>query len=308
MSDKEYLILRYSLVEESQKSIESKPIPKIKGEAILPAIETDRELKNSGVLYSVLAFHSLKPSYGYDYPENRIYLGKIAKLKKQQTGERVPGDIVEFEHDNWIPLTVVIDVATQHIFVRKDWRFGTPEHIARSLQMAFTEPVLSVYNHRIFIEGKSEASTFWNIVESKSKIYRLDFKLISPNILDTNQKARDALKSLKEVFGQEEIDITLKNEAGELKIPDEPVSNYLEYIAEGEGSWSVVTEGDRGGKKAHSSNENIDTVVLPELDSETVDDSQMQLGQQPNIERPDNYEEANLGSEIYATIKDMEKD
>ena len=308
MSEKEYLALRYSLVEESQKSIESKPIPNIKGEAILPAIEADREFKNNGALFSVLGFHSLKPSYGYDYPENRLYLGKIAKLKKQQTGERVPGDIVEFEHDNWIPLTVVIDVVTQHIFVRKDWRFGTPEHIARSLQMAFTEPVLSVYNHRIFIEGKSEASTFWNIVESKSKIYRLDFKLISPNILDTNQKARDALESLKEVFGQEEIGITLKNEAGELKIPDEPVSNYLEYIAEGEGSWSVVTEGDRGGKKAHSSNENIDTVALPELDSEILDDSQMQLGQQPNIERPDNYEEANLGSEIYATIKDMEKD
>jgi len=167
--------------------------------------------------------------------------------------------------------------------------------------------VLSVYNHRVFIEGKSEASTFWNIIESKSKIYRLDFKLISPNILDTNKKARDALESLKEVFGQEEIDITLKNENGDLKIPEEPISNYLEYIAEGEGSWSVVTEGDRGGKKAHSSNENIDTVNLPELDGDVVDDNQLQLDHKENDNRPRNYEEASLGAEIYATIKDMEK-
>ena len=308
MNDREYLILRYSLVEESQKSIESKPIPEIKGMAILFAIDQDREFKSNGVMYSILGFHSLEPSYGYNYPKERFYLGKIAKLKKQQTGEKVPGDIVEFEHDNWIPITVVIDVFSQHIFVRKDWRFGTPEHIARSLQVAFSEPVLSVYNHRIFVEGRSEARTFWNIVESKSKIYRLDFKLISPNILDTNQKARDALESLKEVFGQEEIDITLKNEAGELKIPEEPVSNYLEYIAEGEGTWSVVTEGERGGKKAYSSNENIDTVVLPELEGEHIDTSQMQLGQQPDVERPENYKEANLGSEIYATLRDMEKD
>jgi hypothetical protein len=308
MSDKEYLILRYSLVEESQKALDAKPIPEVKGHAILPAIEEDREFKSNGVLCSVLGFHVLKPSFGYDYPGKRFYIGKIAKLKKQQTGERVPGDIVEFEHDNWIPITVVIDVVTQHIFVRKDWRFGTPEHIARSLQTGFTEPVLSVYNHRVFIEGKSDASTFWNIVESKSKIYRLEFKLISPNILDTNKKARDALESLKELFGQEEIDITLKNESGELKIPEEITSNYLEYIAEGEGSWSVVTEGDRGGKKAHNSNENIDTINLPELESEHIDESQMELGQQPNIDRPENYEEANLGAEIYATIKDMEKD
>ncbi|MAA88058.1 MAG: hypothetical protein CME39_10440 [Haliea sp.] len=308
MSEKEYLILRYSLVEESQQVLESKPIPAIKGHAILPAIAQDRELKNNGVLYSVLGFHELKPSFGYDYPGGRLYIGKLAKLKKQQTGEKVPGDIVEFEHDNWIPITVVIDIDTQHIFVRKDWRFGTPEHIARSLQVAFSEPIFSVYNHRVFIEGKSEASTFWNIVESKSKIYRLDFKLISPNILDTNQKARDALESLKEVFGQDEIDISLKNENGDLKIPEEPISNYLDYIAEGEGSWSVVTEGDRGGKKAHSSNENIDTVNLPEIYRDVADNNQLQLDHKEDDKRPENYEEASLGAEVYATIKDMEKD
>lgn len=307
MEDREYLVLRYSLVEEMQNSLDTKPIPNIKGHAILPAIEKDREFKSNGVLYSVLGFHALNPSFGYDYPENRLYIGKIAKLKKQQTGEKVPGDIVEFEHDNWIPITVVIDVLTQHIFVRKDWRFGNPDNIARSLQAAFTDPVLSVYNHRIFVEGRSEASTFWNIIGSKSKIYRLEFKLISPNILDTNQKARDALESLKEIFGQEEIDITLKNESGELKVPEEPTSNYLEYIAEGEGSWSVVTEGDRGGKKAHNSNENIDTINLPDLDGTVINGQQLELGDNPDVERPENYEEANLGAEIYATLKNMDK-
>lgn len=308
MNNKEYLVLRYSLVEERQEDLEAREIPDIKGRAILPAIEKDREFKSNGVFFSVLGFHALEPSFGYEYPKNRLYVGKIAKLRKQQTGERVPGDIVEFEHDHWVPITIVIDVNTQHIFARKDWRFGTPEHIARVLQAAFSEPVLSVYNHRIFVEGKSESSTFWNIVESKSKIYRLDFKLISPNILDTNRKARDALESLKEVFEQEEIDITLKNDSGELKIPREPTSNYLDYISEGEGSWSVVTEGERGGKKAHSSNENIDTVNLPGIEGEPNDDSQMELGQPPEQERRENYEEANLGAEVYATIKHMEKD
>ena len=302
------MAIQYSLVEESQHVLESKPIPTIKGHAILPAISQDRELKSNGVLYSVIGFHELNPSFGYDYPKGRLYIGKLAKLKKQQTGEKVPGDIVEFEHDNWIPITVVIDIDTQHIFARKDWRFGTPEHIARSMQVAFSEPVLGAYNHRIFIEGKSEASTFWNIVESKRKIYRLDFKLISPNILDTNQKARDALESLKDIFDQDEIDISLKNENGDLKIPEEPISNYLEYIAEGEGSWNVVTEGERGGKKAHSSNENIDTVNLPELNGDVADDNQLQLDHTEDDRSPRNYEEASLGAEVYATIKNMEKD
>lgn len=308
MSQKEYLILRYSLIKESQEAIDIKPIPNVKGHAILPAIEADREFKSNGVMYSILGFHDLKKAYGYEYPENRFYIGKIAKLKSQQTGEKVPGDIVEFQHDNWIPITIVIDIETQHIFARKDWRYGNSEHIARSLQIAFTDPILSTYNYRIFVEGKSEPNSFWNIIESKSKIYKLEINLISPNILDTNQKAREALASLKEIFKQDEIDITLKNESGDLKVPEEPMSNYLEYIAEGEGSWKVITEGERGGKKSHSSSENIDTISLPEIDNENTDTGQMELGQESDLERPDNYEEANLGAEAYAAIKDMEKD
>jgi len=309
MSDiKDYLVLRYSLIEERQKAIDIKTTPKVKGRAILCAIDNDREFKYNGVLYSVLGFHSLEPSFGYEYPPNRLYLGKIARVRKQQTGERIPGDIIEYEHDNWIPITVVIDVHTQHIFARKDWRFGTPDQIAKSIQAALNEPVLSVYNHRVFVEGKTEPGIFWSIVGSKNKIYRLELKLISPNILDTNERARDALKSLKEIFDQEEIDIALKNEAGELKVPQEPVSNYLDYIAEGEGSWKIVTEGERGGKKSHSSSENIDTISLPAIDNEKIDTSQLELGDDTGSEQPNNYEEANLGAEVYATVKDMEED
>lgn len=308
MSEKEYLVLRYSLVEDSQKSFDSKPVPDIKGQAILCAIQNDREFKSNGVIFSIVGFHPIEPQHGYEFPGNRFYLGKLAKLKKQQTGEKVPGDIVEFEHDNWIPITVIIDTETQHIFARKEWRFGSTEHIAKSIQAAFSEPILSIYNHKIFVEGKSKPRTFWNIVEAKSKIYRLDFKLISPNILDTNQKAREALVSLKEIFGQEEIDISLKNESGKLKIPQNPISNYLEYIAEGEGSWNLVTEGESGGKKAYSSNENIDTVELPTLKGESVDDAQLSLDQASNRNKPTNHDEAHLGVEIYAAIKIIEKD
>jgi len=250
---KEYLILRYSLVEESQSSMDVKPIPNVKGHAILAAIENDREFHSNGTQYSLVGFHQLKPTFGYEYPEKRLYMGKIAKLKKQQTGEKIPGDIVEYEHDNWIPITVVIDILTQHIFVRKDWKFGSPEQISKSLQVAFNEPILSIYNYRIFVEGKSEPDVFWSIIGSKQKIYRLEFRLISPNILETDKKARDALEALKNIFEQEEIDITLKNESGDLKVPKKPIANYLDYIAEGEGSWKLVTEGNRGGKKSHSS-------------------------------------------------------
>jgi len=167
--------------------------------------------------------------------------------------------------------------------------------------------ILSKYNHKIFIEGKTKKEVFWNIVHEKKKIYKLEFKLISPNILDTNQKARDALKALKEIFEQEEIDITLKNDSGNLKVPEEPVGGYLEYIAEGEGTWKITTEGDRGGKKTHSSSENIDTISLPELDSKSEFDNQLQLLDGNELPKKQGFSEARLGAEAYAAINDMEK-
>ena len=303
----DFWVLRYSLIKEAQEVLFSEALPKIKGECVISALLSDREFQYQGVTYGFVGFKPVLSTHGYQFPSNRFYVGKFAKLKKQQIGEKIPGDIVEVEHNNWISVLLIIDVVTQHIFASKDWKFGQPEQICKALQQGLGEVTLSKYNHRIFIEGKTQKEVFWNIVHEKKKVYKLEFKLISPNILDTNQKARDALKALKEIFGQEEIDITLKNDSGDLKVPEEPVSSYLEYITEGEGAWKITTEGDRGGKKTHSSSENIDTISLPELGLKSEVDNQLQLLDGNEFPKKQGFSEARLGAEIYAAINNMEK-
>lgn len=241
----DFWVLRYSLIKEAQEVLFPEALPKIKGEYVISALLSDREFKYQGVTYGFVGFKPVLSTHGYQFPSNRFYIGKFAKLKKQQIGEKIPGDIVDVEHNNWISILLIFDVVTQHIFALKDWKFGQPEQICRALQQGLGEVTLLKYNHKIFIEGKTQKEVLWNIVYEKKKVYKLEFKLISPNILDTNQKARDALKALKEIFEQEEIDITLKNDSGDLKVPEEPVSSYLEYITEGEGAWKITTEGDR---------------------------------------------------------------
>lgn len=303
----DYWVLRYSLIKEAQDALFFEALPKIKGECVISALLLDREFTYQGVTYGFVGFKPILPTHGYEFPSDRFYVGKFAKLKKQQIGEKIPGDIVDVEHNNWISVLLIFDVVTQHIFASKDWKFGQPELICRALQQGLGEVTLSKYNHKIFIEGKTQKEIFWNIVHEKKKIYKLEFKLISPNILDTNQKARDALKALKKIFEQEEIDITLKNDSGDLKVPEEPVSSYLEYITEGEGAWKITTEGDRGGKKTHSSSENIDTNSLPELGSKNEVDNQLQLLDGIEFPKKQGFSEARLGAEVYAAINVMEK-
>src|SRR3546814_15538631 len=67
------------------------------------------------------------------------------------------------------------------------------------------------------------------------RVYQVELSLISPNILETNQKARYALAKLNELFAQDAVSIVLEHESGELSVPKNPVEDYVDYIAEGEG-------------------------------------------------------------------------
>ncbi len=268
---KEFLVLRYSLIEETQVSMSVEPIPSPKGVAILASIQQDREFTLNGVQYSFVGFTEARPSQKSRVEPSRFFIGKFAKLKKAHMGVKVPGDILETEEDDWLPLLTIFDLKDQYIFVAKDWRFGTPEQTVRAMQGGLREPVLAKYNHRVFVEGKTRGESFWRVVTQHKRIYKLELRLISPNILETNLRAREALAALKQLFAQDQIDVTLNSDAGQLRVPEQPVASYLEYIEQGEGTWAVTTEGAHGGKKKHTSSENIETAALNVVTEDAID-------------------------------------
>ena len=303
---KDFLILRYSLVRATQSSLLEQKLPEQKGLAIIDAIINDREFKHNGVNYSFVGFVVVSPIPGYDFPEKRFFVGKIAKLRRTHMGEKIPGDIIEWEKDDWIPLLTIVDTVDQYIIVSRDWRFGTPEQIAGAFQFGLTKHTLSIYNHNVFVEGVTKKDAFWNIIKDHTKFYRLHLRLVSPNILETNIKAREALGALQDLFGQEEVDIELRNDAGALAIPQNMVEDYIDYIENGEGSWKITTEGEKGGKKTHSSLENTKTVQLqvPKQD-EVEEQRQVEIDTgKPAIARK--FTDARMVAELYATISKID--
>lgn len=259
----EFLVLRYSLVEEAQRSLEVAELPTPKGAAVTIALSGDREFTRNNVLYAFVGFSEAKSTELIQFEAGRYLVGKIAKLRTAHVGEKVPGDIIAHTTDDWIPLVTVVDLKEQYIFVQRDWRFGTESQIANAIQAGIREPVLAKYNHRVFVEPKTRKAEFWSVVRTHKKIYRLEIKLISPNILRTNEKARETLLELKKLYGQDEMSMVLENESGNLVVPEEPLADYIDYTSEGEGKWLLVTEGEKGGKKKHSSEKAAITVQLP---------------------------------------------
>ena len=86
--------------------------------------------------------------------------------------------------------------------------------------------------------------------------------LISPNILETNKKARSALEALHSLYSQDKTEIKMKSESGNLKIPELPTEDYVEYIEEGEGEWKLKVN-DNGVRKIISSASLTETIELP---------------------------------------------
>ena len=281
-------------------------LPEPKGLAVLPAILGDREWVKNGTRYSFVGFSEVAPEVQDEFDQGRFHVGKLAKLRHAQVGEKVPGDIIEHREDNWVPLLTVFDVATQTVAVQKDWQFGTPQQIGRALQAGLREPILSEYNYRVFVEPKPSEGAFWEIVGSHRRIYRIEFNLVSPNILQTNKRAREALRALRKLYGQDELSLKLKSDAGTLSVPENPTSDYVDYIEHGEGSWKATTEGDHGGKKTHSSADVTESVSveLPEEppEDETVE-AQMDLeGRGPSTQR--HARDRNVVGRIYEHIRD----
>lgn len=266
----EFLLLRYSLVEERQDVFDVFKLPTPKGEAVFAALDEDREFAVNGVVYGFVGFARAQPTSHHSFPRDRFVVGKVAKLRQVHMGKKVPGNIVETSEDDWQPVLAIFDLQRQYILIEKDWKFGTPEQTIRALQGGLRYPILAKYNHSIFVEGCVRKEHFWKIIETHRKVYKLELKLISPNILETNLRARDALEALKNLFGQDQVKIGLANDQGELQVPKNPVGDYLEYIEEGEGAWSVTTEGDHGGKKTHSSSENIELITISRPDHDVT--------------------------------------
>lgn len=299
---KPFLVLRYSLIENKQGALVPKPLPSPKGAVVVSALQDDgSEFVKNKVRYSFVGFSYVDP-IADEFPKGRFLVGKTAKHKITKVGDKIPGDIVPHDADDWVPVITIVDIVEQYVFVQHDWRFGTEEQIANAIHAGLKEAVLNEYNYSIFIEPKTINGEFWNVVKTHKKVYKVELELISPNILETNVKARDALKAMKELFDQDEVKITLSNEYGDLRIPKAPIEDYVDYIEEGEGKWSVTTEGDHGGKKTHKSISAIVTLDLDVPSDEVVmHEGQLELETgQPAPGRSDN--DARMVAEVYSAI------
>jgi hypothetical protein len=260
IKEREFAVMRYSLIEEAQAVFGASLLPDQKGEAIVPALKDGRGFELSGVEYRFL---------GFDAVDERLLVGKIAKRRVAQIGVLADRDVVEVGQEDWVASILVVDTKDQYVLVSRNWKFGDDGQHLRALEAGINRFALPAFNHKCFVRPVVERGVFWRIISDKRRLYRLRLRLVSPNILETDKAARAAVESLQNAFNQDEASIDLKNDAGLLRIPDW-LRGYVDYIENGEGEWRLVTEGDSlFGKKSFRSSDSVETVMLDTSEDES---------------------------------------
>jgi hypothetical protein len=251
LRDREFLVLRYSLIEERQGAIAVSPLPSRKGDAVAEYLMREGIFIYHNISFSFVGFVRVGESY---------LVGKVAKRRKAHIGVRTETDVVELEEDDWVAALLFVDLDDQFMLLGRNWRMGALEQILGGIEHGLL-PLVQQYNHKAFVRPVIDPGSFWRLVDSKRSLYKVRLRLVSPNILDTDRDARAAVEALKEIFNQDETTIELRNDSGSLQLPNW-LKSYITYIENGEGEWRLVTEGDVFGKKTFKSTENIQTVSI----------------------------------------------
>jgi hypothetical protein len=232
------------------------PVPK--GRAIEVALPMQANPRLFTYRNREFAFVSF--SYEQDLFGGRFMVGRLAKKKEIGVGQLRDQDIVEITTDDWIPVWLAIDISGQYMAVEMNPRFGGLEHVLQVLQHGLTAPIQHAYRHEILISAVTDARAFWDIVHEANRIFRVSLKFVSPNFLNTPRRARELLQSWKEIYNQTEANIDLKNEEGELRVPEDDLTEPVEYISAGEGSWTLeVGTADRPTRQVFTSRDGTET-------------------------------------------------
>ncbi|URZ07565.1 hypothetical protein [Clostridium felsineum] len=169
---------------------------------------------------------------------NDLYLCKFARQSSLNKYADIGNDIKLVPEDNFPFLYLIIDINKQIILIENKLNIlGKISTVRNSLEKWF-QPNINKFGYEFKLDEISHNYSFWQYVNSASKIYELYLNLKSPNLFGGNTDAEKMLKETKSDLNNTETDLHFKNFKGNLTIGDS-IKSFIKYIACGGGFWRL---------------------------------------------------------------------
>lgn len=229
------------------------------------AVFEDRVLRNAD--YTI--------SYGVEYAirvygsEGTLRYGKLSKLQMREMHTLTPDDVADVYQEDWPYLDFVADIhpdVQAVVFRMSTAVVRDVQTLERHLEEIARQAGLFEFGYAVSFRPIVDDSEFWSLVHRSQQVFGLSFTLKSPNLFGARMRANEALRATRDQYNNTEVQVRLKNEHGELRLPEEEVESYRDYADRGGGDWEldVRQEGRRRRVKSSSRAVKI-SIEIPDL-------------------------------------------
>ena len=199
--------------------------------------------------------------------------GKLCRKRVIELHQKGAKELTEVTQEDWQPLDFVCDLdpAQQLLVIRYNSSIIQKVETIGRLLAHYASPGMFVHGYGVSFHPIVSRASFWELVGSSSSVFRVTFNLESPNLFGAGSNANKSLRLLREHFNNSSTSVTLKNDGGDLRLPQEELETYQDYADRGGGSWELVV--GRGNRRKHKikSSERATKVTVEAKTSDSVE-------------------------------------
>lgn len=147
--------------------------------------------------------------------------------------------IVEKQEEDYPYVKVFVDLCHQKFLIEYNTSVFNNYETGKKTIENIIKSNIKEKNATITLNPISKENIFKKYLDSVDYIYSVKFKLTTPNFLDGNTAAEDFLKDVHNITSGDSVELTIKNESGQLNLDSKGIESFVEYAECGAGIWEL---------------------------------------------------------------------
>tara|TARA_R110002073_G_scaffold14554_2_gene59368 strand:+ start:55244 stop:56125 length:882 start_codon:yes stop_codon:yes gene_type:complete len=190
---------------------------------------------------------------------------------------------------------LIIDVKNQVILIERNTSVFNSVRSAINILSDYFRERMREYDYVVNIYPLVSKKSFWNYIDEADEVFELSLVLNAPNMpFLGDSDTRSVLQKIKDTTNNEEFEIGLRNKEGTLKVVQETLGTWINYIREVGGKYMIKFK-KNGVEQKKTSYDDTAKTFIPRKKTEIYNDEELKniedkLNMMHNLENRDNEE------------------
>ena len=190
---------------------------------------------------------------------------------------------------------LIIDVKHQVILIERNTSVFNSVRSAINILSDYFRERMREFDYVVNIYPLVSKKSFWNYIDEADEVFELSLLLNAPNMpFLGDPDTRSVLQKIKDTTNNEEFEIGLRNKEGTLKVVQETLGSWINYIREVGGKYMIKFK-KNGVEQRKTSYDDTAKTFIPRKKTELYNDEELKniedkLNMMHNLENRDNEE------------------